>query len=195
MILASVVALFLENALQAFNILLQIGAGTGLLFILRWFWWRINAISEIAAMIISFIVAVMMQFAVGDALAGHWQLVIGVAITTVTWILVTLFTPPTSINTLISFFKLIRPYGYGWKPVIEIGTSNGAILPEHLKAGKLPVEITMMLLGCVLVYGLLFGTGYLIYGQITGFIICLAIVLACSFLMYRLRMEVYTRVS
>jgi len=95
MVLSAILALFLSNALQAFHILLQIGAGTGLLFLLRWFWWRINAASEISAMVISFLVAVYFEFihdSLGLPVLIEWQrLVIGVGITTIGWILVTLF--------------------------------------------------------------------------------------------------------
>ena len=98
MVLAAIVALWLQNAKQAFDILLQIGAGTGLIFILRWFWWRINAFTEISAMIISFVVACLFQFVVPGVKEGaepmwwqqsYWQLCMGIAITTTTWLIVT----------------------------------------------------------------------------------------------------------
>src|SRR5690606_21464549 len=97
-IFASILSLWLENALQAFQIFLQIGAGTGLIFILRWFWWRINAWSELSAMVISFLVAVYFQFihqSLGfQPLHGSLNLLIGVGITTAGWLLVTFLTPP-----------------------------------------------------------------------------------------------------
>jgi len=99
MILAALVALCLDHAMQAFQILLQIGAGTGLIFLLRWFWWRINAWGEIAAMAISFLLAVYLHF--GHARLGFAPLepaaalVLGVLVTTVGWLAVTLLTPPT----------------------------------------------------------------------------------------------------
>src|SRR5690606_19458920 len=113
MVLAAVVAVWLQNALQAFNILLQIGAGTGLLFILRWFWWRINAISELTAMIVSFLVAVYLErihpsLFPGAALGSSTKLVIGVAITTVAWVSITFLTKPEDEGTLRSFYRLTR---------------------------------------------------------------------------------------
>ena len=118
MALACAVALFLENSYQAFNILLSIGAGTGLIFILRWFWWRINAATEIAGMVISFVVAVFFQFAWEPLglrpLAGHWQLVASVAVTTILWLLATFLTPPTDDATLMRFYRQIRHSGPGW---------------------------------------------------------------------------------
>ena len=119
-VLAGIVSLWLENALQAFQILLQIGAGTGLVFLLRWFWWRINAWSEISAMIISFLIAVYFEFIhtnmLGlDSLEPSFQLVFGVLLTSVGWVTVTLLTPPASPETLKSFHQLIRPMGGGWR--------------------------------------------------------------------------------
>ena len=173
MILAAIFALFLTNALQAFNILLQIGAGTGLLFILRWFWWRVNAMSEIVAMIFSFVIALVMELGVKDMLASHEKLVIGVILTTIAWVTTALVTKPTSEATLVSFYKSIRPHAMGWKPVVEKAISQGVITDEHTKTGRLSTEILMMFLGCIGVYALLFGTGYVLYGQMTNAAIAL----------------------
>jgi len=165
MILASLVALLLSSALQAFNILLQIGAGTGLLFILRWFWWRINAYSELTAMGISFLVACIMEFGVGDAWPGHVKLVTGVAITTAVWMTVTLVTRPTTMPVLVRFFALIRPHAMGWAPVVAAGRASGDLPAGHIQTGRLSRELSLMVLGCFLVYGLLFGIGSWIYGH------------------------------
>ena len=187
MALAAALALQLENALQAFQILLQIGAGTGLLFILRWFWWRINAWSEISAMLISFVVA--MGFFVQHKLESQqveewvsggmeraqavsqvgrlpaWQeLLIGVVITTVGWILVTYMTRPTRDSSLISFYRLTRPGGPGWRRVV----SKAKVLGEPLSDGHtwfLPQGIICMLAGSLAVYCSLFATGYWLYGR------------------------------
>ncbi|MCE2790409.1 MAG: Na+:solute symporter [Saprospiraceae bacterium] len=164
MILASLMALLLENAMAGFNILLQIGAGTGLLFILRWFWWRVNAMSEIVAMLFSFLIALYMQFYGGDLLE-YEKLIIGVVITTVAWILTALLTKPTEEGVLVQFYKAIRPHGMGWKPVISAGKAQGILTNESEKTGRLATEILMMFLGCVSIYSLLFGTGYFIYGN------------------------------
>lgn len=166
MILASLMALLLSSALQAFQILLQIGAGTGLLFILRWFWWRINAVSEITAMAISFLVAIAMEFLIGDTWAGHIRLVAGVGITTVVWLLATLLSKPTDMHILVRFYALIRPHGYGWKPVIQAGRESGELPAGEIRTGRLAFELLLMVAGCFLVYGLLFGLGAWIYGQL-----------------------------
>ena len=180
MIAAALLALLLTNALQAFNILLQVGAGTGLIFILRWFWWRINAISEISAMVISFVLALIFEFGFPE-LASHLKLIYGVAITTVVWIAVTLNTPPSDYKTLIRFYKLIKPYPYGWKPVIEKGLANGDLTPKEVYPGKLSMELACMFAGVFLVYGALFGTGFWIYGEVQNAIFATAIAILSGF--------------
>jgi len=161
-ILASLVALQLENALQAFQILLQVGAGTGSIFLLRWFWWRVNAWSEITAITVSFLVAVYFQFvhpAIGLApLDPSWTLVIGVAITTLTWIAVTFMTPTTDRATLQSFYDLIHPMGRGWDAAVTTDPTA--------QTGSLGAGLLCWFLGCVVVYSALFGTGYFLYGNL-----------------------------
>jgi len=169
-------ALLLSNALQAFNIVLQIGAGTGLIFILRWFWWRINAFSEITAMAVSFLIAFYFQFVhplTGlPELTNAAQLVTGVAITTIAWVTVTLFTKPADTGTLREFYRLVRPGGPGWKKVIrEAAADNDPLEPVDKKGWNVPMGILSMVLGCLLVYSILFATGNWIYGKYTYAII------------------------
>ncbi len=166
--LASAVSLWLQNSYQAFQILLQIGAGTGLIFLLRWFWWRINAWSEIAGMVISFVVAVYFQFvhrALGlPPLAPTLQLVIGIAITSVGWLAVTFATPPTDRATLQTFYDRIRPMGPGW---------NGAVTTRPNPGESVTAAFLCWFLGCAVIYGALFGTGYVLYGKLVPGIVCL----------------------
>ena len=163
MILAAIVALQLSNALEAFQILLQIGAGTGLIFILRWFWWRINAYSEISAMVVSFFIAWYFKYNYDGNIADHNQMLIGVAITSVVWITVTFLTRPTHVETLQAFVQKINPYRMGWKPVLK---EMGSTIP----AGESSVtrDLLCMLYGVVMVYATLMATGFFIYGQMTG---------------------------
>ena len=170
MVLAAGLALLLTDALQSFQILLQIGAGTGLLFILRWFWWRINAVSEITAMIVSFLVAVYFQFLHSIVMPGlvleDWQkLVIGVAITTICWIAATLITRPTDDKKLRSFCELINPGGPGWKKVFDKAEAEGQAIKPKAPAENLPLGILCMFIGCAAVYATLFATGYWLYGD------------------------------
>lgn len=179
MALAAVIALILENALQAFHILLQIGAGTGLLFLLRWFWWRINAASEIAAMVISFFVAVYFEF-IHNRLdlpeLVEWQrLVIGVGITTAGWIIVTLLTKSTERKTLLSFYRKVHPGGPGWRKVLLEAEQSGEDVNRFLKTKwSFPADLLMVFLGLILIYSSLFGTGFWIYGNIFAALITTA---------------------
>jgi SSS family solute:Na+ symporter len=164
-ILAGIVSLWLENALQAFQILLQIGAGTGLVFLLRWFWWRINAWSEMAAMLISFCVALYFQF-VHSALGlpeidASFQLVIGVVVTTIGWVTVTFLTSPADEATLRRYYEAIRPFGKGWREVLSLGPDDPG--PE---AGGVAAAFLGWFLGLAAVYSALFGTGFILYGQV-----------------------------
>jgi Na+/proline symporter len=173
-ILAGIVSLWLENALQAFQILLQIGAGTGLVFLLRWFWWRINAWSEMAAMLVSFLVAIYFQFVHTNlgfpAMDSSLQLVIGVALTTVGWLTVTFFTKPAEEETLRSYYAAIRPYGAGWRRILNLGPDDPG--PE---AGGVAAGFLGWFLALSAVYGALFGTGFLLYGNTGWGVVCLAI--------------------
>jgi len=190
MILAALLALKLENALQAFDILVLIGAGTGLIFILRWFWWRINAYSEIAAMIISFVVAVYFKFIhtdLGfDPLPFHVELISSVGITTLGWIVVTLFTRPTKRATLVSFYKLIRPAKVGWQPVIDQALAEGQMKEGVAQRGRLPLQIMGMLIGCLVVYSALFATGFFIYGNTANAWLATAISIGGSVALFKI---------
>ncbi|MBR9913801.1 MAG: Na+:solute symporter [Algicola sp.] len=170
MILAALFSFFLQSAGEVLNLLLQIGAGTGLLFILRWFWSRINPYSEIAAMVISFVIAVFF-FINGKmeepmvVIAGHWQLVIGVVVTTIGWMLVTLLTKPSDAETLASFNSLI----YG----------------NNSKFKGFGVKILGFFAGVIGVYSALFSIGNFIYDRI-GLAIGLAITaIVCSVIVLR----------
>ena len=156
LVACGVMALVLRNAKGGFDLILQIGAGTGLLYILRWFWHRLNAWSEISAMVISFLVACFFEWgAPACGLTGWlesgwraewlnlsaWKLILGVATTTVGWILVTLLTPREDAETLRKFDEKI-----------------------HANLRELPIGILCMVVGCLAVWSCLFGCGYLIYG-------------------------------
>lgn len=186
MVISAIVALYLETAKNAFDIIILMGAGTGLLFILRWFWWRINAYSEIAALIISFIVAIIFKFILPeDALASHVELILGVVITTIGWLLVTFLTPAVDRKTLIDFYKLIKPHSIGWKTVIQEGITRKELKTEEITVGQLPSELTAMFSGIFLVYGALFTTGFFLLGNISMTLIGLGITLFAGFLLLR----------
>jgi hypothetical protein len=160
MAVACTLALFLENALQVFNLILQIGAGTGLLFILRWFWWRVNAASELTAMIVSFAVAVAFQIGDGFGLASWQQLLSGVALTTVAWMSVAFFGPETEVDVLERFVRDIRPGGPGWRVVRERMSDLPTEAPSDIPIGLLAAAV-----GAIGIYAVLFATGYFLYGN------------------------------
>ncbi len=177
MIFTGLLALVLENALEAFEILLQIGAGTGSIFILRWFWWRVNAWSEISGMIVSFIVAVLLKtFPTG--LESHWELILGVGITTVTWVLVTFLTKPEDDKTLEKFYNLVTPYGMGWNRFKTKMQVAGVSLKEG--TGKFSADLMAVILGIFIVYSALFAIGMLVYGEVTNGVILAVITVASS---------------
>ncbi len=180
MIVAGAVALLMDNAKQVFDYIVLVGAGTGLIFILRWFWWRINAYSEIAAMIISFVVALMLKLGVFGEMAGHIQLLVGVAVTTVGWVIVTLLTRPTDQETLVKFYKHIQPAKVGWMPVIEKGIDASELQASDVKTGKLPIQILCLFLGSIMVYAALFCVGYWLYGRTADAMLATFISLACG---------------
>ena len=154
-ILGGGLGLMLTSAGQAFNLLLMIGAGTGLIYILRWFWWRINAYTEIVAMLSSLIIAGYMNF--GNVDLESWQkIVIGAILTTIIWITATFITPADDEETLLKFVKKVNPGGPGWKKYQVEGASEPWPVPQG---------ILNMLLGCIAVYGFLLGVGQLIYGN------------------------------
>ncbi len=181
MVVACTLALFLENALQVFNIVLQIGAGTGLIFILRWFWWRINAESELTAMIVSFAIAMIFAFTDGFGLEAWQQLLVGVVITTAAWVAAAFLFSPTDDETLKAFYLKIRPGGRGWTRIVtqieEDTSGDGADFPQAILA---------MILGAGAIYGALFATGYFLYGQVTLASVVTAVALACAYGLLRI---------
>ncbi len=152
--------LFLTSAGQAFTLLLMIGAGTGLIYILRWFWWRINAYTEIVAMISSLVIAAYFNF--GNSSLEEWEkIVLGAILTTIVWLVATFVTPPDDEKTLQNFVKKINPGGPGWSKY-SMTTGEPWLLPKG---------ILLMILGCIAVYSILIGVGQLIYGNSIGYML------------------------
>lgn len=197
MILAGALTFALESSRQSFELLLSVGAGTGLIYLLRWFWWRINAWSEISAMVCSFALALGL-FLVGKwsdqippetaerlidlgllrtnsldrlEVPSHTALIAMICVTTVVWLAVTYLTAPTDRRVLIDFYRLVRPAGPGWRSIAaEAGVSHS---PDTMT-----VSLTGWVAGCAFVYSALFGAGSLLYGR-TG----PAILWACVFVL------------
>lgn len=171
MVFSAILALLLQNALQLFNILLVFGAGTGLIFILRWFWWRINAWSEITAMFASGIISILLKLTpLGPFLFNsdnglfedYMEYPFVVIVTTCLWLIVTFITKPESDKVLINFYSKIRPGGPGWNKVLI--KSN--ITKEKSENKALIDGLYAMGIGSVLIYSIMFSTGYFLYGEI-----------------------------
>ncbi len=174
MVLSALLALTLQNAFEVFDLLVTFGAGTGLVFILRWFWWRINSWSEITAMFVSGIISILLvKTPLGDYLFeaetgvfpewANYPFV--VIVTTAIWMVVTLLTPPESDKTLRAFYKKIQPGGPGWSTVLEKAEADNVEIVDTNEKWSVPSGISAMLLGCILIYSIMFATGYWIYGN------------------------------
>ena len=159
MLAAALFTLVLDTARDSFNLMLSVGAGTGLLYLLRWFWWRINAWSEIAAMASSFVLAVILFFAGrrGFSMPSYQSLILTVALTSIVWILVTFLTAPTDRAVLRRFYETVRPSGPGWRPV----RAQSDVEPSR----DLGLAFLGWVSGCTMVYGALFGVGHQLLGH------------------------------
>ena len=162
MVLSAIVTFYMDSIAGAWQFLIAVGAGTGLVFILRWFWWRINAWSEISAMIAAFITSLFLQFVVGlsesDPKEFAWILLITVAVTTTVWISVTFLTQPEPMEKLISFYKRVRPNPMFWKPVSKL-------VPEVVPQKDGIFNLSNWIAGVALIYTMLFGVGKIILGN------------------------------
>jgi len=194
MVLSTLLALLLQNAMQLFNLLLVFGAGTGLIFILRWFWWRINAWSEIAAMVASGIISLVltvpsiksMLFGSEGLLPGWAEFPFVVAVTTSIWLLVTFITPAEEANVLRSFYKKTQPGGPGWAKVVSAAEKEGEELHKDEVEWSVPSGILAMLLGCAMIYSIMFSTGYLIYGNYSLAFPLLGLALVSGYLLVKI---------
>ena len=181
---SAALALLLTNALQLFDFILMFGAGTGLIFILRWFWWRINAWSEISAIFVSGIVSVLFNMEIiSSVLFGETVLMpeymkfpMVVLITTFVWLVVTFATPAEEKEVLLRFYKKTVPGGPGWKAVVG---------HEQIKSDgwSVPSGILAMLLALAMIYCLLFATGYFIYGNLQLGTLLIVIALIAAYLL------------
>ena len=180
MLFSAALALLLQNALQLFDILLAFGAGTGLIFILRWFWWRINAWSEITAMFASGIISIILKltpvgaylFATETGVLPDWsEYIFIVVVTTVIWLVATFMTQPESNDTLRSFYKKIQPGGPGLSKVVADAKTDAVEIVKDKEKWSVPAGVTAMLLGVILIYSIMFATGYWIYGRTTQAIV------------------------
>jgi SSS family solute:Na+ symporter len=174
--LSVIVTANMKTISGAWSFIIEAGAGLGLVLILRWYWWRVNAWSEIAATIAPII--------------GYWyvsqhtriqfpeSLFVIVAFTTVVWLGVTFLTKPTDESTLIAFFRRVHPGGPFWKPIAQK-------VPDVKGDSGLSHIVVDWIAGVVLVYMILFGTGKLLFGDIMMGLAFYAVAAVAGWVMYR----------
>jgi SSS family solute:Na+ symporter len=182
MICSAIVSFYMESIAQAWKFLMALGAGTGLVYILRWFWWRINAWSEVSAMLSAFVVSLILEFGLGwssdNAYDFAYIVLITTGITTVVWLSVTYLTKPEPDEVLIPFYRKVRPSAAFWKP---IAMKVPDVVPQ--KDGLF--NLSNWILGCVLIYMALFGFGKLIFGELLLGCVFLLIAAISFWMIYR----------
>jgi SSS family solute:Na+ symporter len=166
MLLSLIITFYLKSIENAWKLLMTTGAGTGTVLLLRWFWWRINAWSEISAMIAAAAVSLFLQSRFGPQWTGDdpqqfaYIMLITVGITTIVWLAVTMITPPEPMEKLLAFYRRVRPAGPGWTAVAaQAGDADTA--PSE----SLGMQFYNWILGCVLIYTTLFGIGKLVFKE------------------------------
>ncbi len=175
MFLSMISSYYIDSIQGAWKLLISIGAGTGLVYMLRWYWWRINAFSEISAMIAAFIGYLLSVYLEFDE---AYTIIFTTLFTTVSWISVTLLTPPEPKEILLSFYKKVKPLGNGWSKVTN--SSNGSILPSLLN----------VFLGLITIQGFLFGTGKILLQETyTGILMLFAGITAMILLVRRININ------
>lgn len=196
LVFSAFLALQLRGAYQVFELLLLIGAGTGPVYLLRWFWWRISPASEMSAMISSLVVATLIlrfescfvdELHIPVEFLFSFKLVLATVVTTLVWLLFTLRSMPSSISVLRKFYYLTQPGGWGWKHVVDHAESQGvSLVNKEIEPTSVPLQLLNILIGMLLVYSFLFAVGYVLYGNWFLAILLTAIGLVCGYIIYRL---------
>lgn len=182
---ASLLVFVLETAKDSFDIILQVGAGTGLLYLVRWFWWRVNAWCEVNAMISSFGISIVLLILRkgGLVLAAHYALLITIAVTTATWLLTAFLAKPTDKATLIAFYKKTRPFGPGWKAIRkEAGVSDVEAKATH---ENIPLALVGWASGVATIWSALFTVGNFLYGRLAYAFVLLAVFIVSGLVLLR----------
>jgi Na+/proline symporter len=194
--LSSGLVFLLDTAKDAFDIILQVGAGTGLLYLVRWFWWRVNAWCEVVAMISSFLVSVVFLILEKEKLystTSAMRLIITIAVTTVCWLLAAYFAPQTDRKTLIEFYRKVRPAGRGWEPIRQ---EAGISKEEAAKSGdSIPLALIGWVAGCAMIWSSLFTVGNFLYGQYGRALFLLGIFAISAILLIRVVNKLWTSKS
>lgn len=184
MVVSLVVTFYMDSIGAAWKLLLVTGAGTGTVLLLRWFWWRINAWSEVSAMICAAVVSLFLQLQLkwdsAEPRQFAYLMLVTVGITTVVWIAVTMFTQPEPKEKLIAFYRRVRPEGPGWNGI----AAEASLSSEHAQ-GQLSLHFANWILGCALIYGSLFGIGKLIFKEWAAGLLFLLVAIVAGVLISR----------
>jgi len=184
-ILSSGLVFLLDTAKDAFDIILQVGAGTGLLYLIRWFWWRVNAWAEVIAMISSFCISVLILVLNknGIIISTHFALIITVLFTTICWVLTAFIAPQTDRDTLIEFYKKVRPFGPGWKQIRkEAGIVNDNVVGHE----NIPMSLLGWVTGSIAIWSSIFTIGNFLYGRLNYAMVSLAVLLVSGSILIRI---------
>jgi SSS family solute:Na+ symporter len=175
---SSAVVYLLDTAKEAFDIILQIGAGTGLLYLVRWFWWRVNAWSEIVAMVSSFLtsMALLVLARNGVVFSTHVALIATVLVTTVCWVATAYLAPQTDHAVLLAFYRKVRPFGPGWT---AIRREAGIVVDDVAAGDNIPMALLGWFTGSIAIWSSLFAVGNYLYGR-WGYAIALTVVFVIS---------------
>jgi SSS family solute:Na+ symporter len=180
-IISGIVTFYMGSISGAWKLLIVTGAGTGGVLLLRWYWWRINAWSEVSAMISGFVVSVLLQTMWGldtdKPVDFAWIMIVTVTITTIVWLAVTFLTKPESKETLVAFYRRTHPSEAGWRPIAKLA-------PDVRPSGGGLSNLIDWICGCALIYGVLFGTGKLLLKDFATGSILLAMGLAAGAIIY-----------
>jgi Na+/proline symporter len=185
----------LETAKDSFDIILQVGAGTGLLYLVRWFWWRVNAWCEVNAMISSFgfSILILILRKAGVVIPTHYALILTVLATTAVWMLTAFFGPQTDPQTLVKFYEKVRPFGPGWEPIRkQAGISKAEIKST---CDNFPVALVGWVSGSLTIWSALFMVGNFLYGRTTYALVLLGVFILSGLVLLRVVNMLWTKDS
>jgi Na+/proline symporter len=191
-ICSSALVFLLDTAKDAFDVILQVGAGTGLLYLVRWFWWRVNAWCEVVAMVSSFVVSLVFLALAknGVHVSTHAALVLTVVATTVCWVITAYVGPQTDRDVLVRFYRAVRPAGRGWEPIRKIAGVSDAELAAT--GDNIPMALVGWVAGCAAIWSALFTVGNLLYGRTSAALGLLVVFVITSLVLVRIVRTLWT---
>ncbi len=191
-ICSSALVFLLDTAKDAFDVILQVGAGTGLLYLVRWFWWRVNAWCEVVAMVSSFVASLVFLVLAknGVHVSTHMALVLTIAATTVCWVVTAYVGPETDRDVLVRFYRAVRPAGPGWAPIQAIAGVTDAELAAT--GDNIPMALVGWVVGCAAIWSALFAVGNLLYGRMSTALALLVVFVISSVILVRLVTTLWT---